>query len=184
MSALAHSYRVLPILFLLQVAETTVVPMPFEAVYIALCLAARDRIWMFLLVTTAGSACAGMIMYTLGATIVEPISIRLGIEAALEEYTSQFADRGASFIFLGATTPAPSYLINLAAGASAYPFWEFLGIFSSGRFLRFAILGGLIFLFGEPILRAWSHLPRWLRTVLFAVLIAGIVYWFVSGFTD
>ena len=54
--ALAHSRWLLPVLFLVQVAETTVLPLPYEAAFIALCLAARTRIWIFIAITVIGSA--------------------------------------------------------------------------------------------------------------------------------
>ena len=182
--ALAHSRWLLPILFVVQVAETTILPLPYEAAFIALCLAARDRIGIFVAVTVIGSAVGGSIIFALGAAYFDPIVARLGVEELAATYTERFADRGGSFIFLGGTTPAPSYLINLIAGATGYPYGEFLGIFSASRLLRFAVLGGLIYLFGEQILNAWSGLPRWLRRGLAIVLIAALVYWFVSGFSE
>ena len=181
---LAHSRWLLPALLLVEIAETSILPLPYEAAFIALCLAARDRIWVFVAVTVLGSAIGGSIIYAIGAAYFDPVVARLGIEALAATYLDRFADRGASFIFLGGTTPAPSYLINLIAGATGYPYWEFLGIFSISRFLRFAILGALFFLFGAQITEAWTRLPRWLRRALTVILIGGLIYWFVSGFTD
>ncbi|MEO0551477.1 MAG: VTT domain-containing protein [Pseudomonadota bacterium] len=179
--ALAHSRWLLPVLLLVEIAETSILPLPYEAAFIALCLAARDRIWIFVAVTVLGSAIGGSIIYAIGATYFDPVVSRLGVEALAATYAERFADRGTSFIFLGGTTPAPSYLINLIAGAIGYPYWEFLGMFSVSRFVRFAILGGLLFLFGAQITGAWARMPKWLKRTLTALLIAGLVYWFVSG---
>ncbi|MEO0981041.1 MAG: VTT domain-containing protein [Pseudomonadota bacterium] len=181
--ALAHTRKALAGLLALEVAETTFVPLPYEAAFLAMCAAARDRIWLFVLITVLGSAIAGAIMYRLGADLADPIAARLGVEAALAEYSARFAERGASFIFLGGATPAPSYLINLAAGASGYPFWSFLAIFSASRFVRFAILGALVYFLGDDIARLWKRLPRRLRRVLVVLILAALAYWFVSGFT-
>ncbi|MEM7639901.1 MAG: VTT domain-containing protein [Pseudomonadota bacterium] len=179
--ALAHSRWLLPVLLVVEIAETSILPLPYEAAFIALCLAARDRIWIFVAVTVLGSAIGGSIIYAVGATYFDPVVSRLGVEALAATYAERFAERGTSFIFLGGTTPAPSYLINLIAGATGYPYWEFLGVFSVSRFVRFAILGGLLFLFGAQITGAWARMPRWLKRTLTALLIAGLVYWFVSG---
>ncbi len=179
--ALAHSHWLLPVLLLVEIAETSILPLPYEAAFIALCLAARDRIWIFVAVTVLGSAIGGSIIYAIGATYFDPVVSRLGVEALAATYAERFAERGTSFIFLGGTTPAPSYLINLIAGATGYPYWEFLGVFSVSRFVRFAILGGLLFLFGAQITGAWARMPKWLKRTLTALLIAGLVYWFVSG---
>ena len=181
---LAHSRWLLPLLLLVEVIETSVLPLPYEAAFIALCLAARDRIWLFVLVSVIGSAIGGSIVYAVGAAYFDPVISRLGVEELASTYSERFADRGASYIFLGGTTPAPSYLINLIAGASGYPYWEFLGIFSASRFVRFAIIGGLLFLFGTQIVSGWTRIPKGLKRTLWIILIAGLVYWFVSGFSD
>lgn len=182
--ALAHSRWLLPVLLLVQVIETSVLPLPYEAAFIALCLAARGRIWVFVAVSVLGSAIGGSIVYAIGAAYFEPVISRLGIEALAATYSERFADRGASYIFLGGTTPAPSYLINLIAGASGYPYWEFLGIFSVSRFIRFFILGGLLFLFGPQIVGVWERSPKSVKRALWVVLLAGLLYWFVTGFSE
>ena len=182
--ALAHSRWLLPMLLLVQIAETSVLPLPYEAAFIALCLAARDRIWLFVAVTVVGSAIGGSIIYAIGAAYFDPIIARLGVEDLAATYTERFADRGASLIFLGGTTPAPSYLINLIAGAAGYPYGEFLGIFSASRFVRFAVLGGLIFLFGKQLISFWTGLPQWLKRALTVLILVAIIYWIVSGFSE
>lgn len=184
MVGLAHSRWLLPVLLLVVVLETSFVPLPYEAAFIALCLAARDRIWVFIAISVLGSAIGGSVIYALGASYFDPIIARLGVEELASTYTDRFAERGASFIFLGGTTPAPSYLINLIAGATGYPYWEFLGIFSASRFVRFAVLGGLLFLFGAQITSAWERMPKWLKRTLSIALIIGLIYWFVSGFSE
>lgn len=182
--ALAHSRWLLPVLLLVQIAETSVLPLPYEAAFIALCLAARDRIWLFVAVTVLGSAIGGSIIYAIGAAYFDPIIARLGVEDLAATYTERFAERGASFIFLGGTTPAPSYLINLIAGATSYPYAEFVTIFSASRLIRFAMLGGLLFLFGDQLLSFWAGLPGWLKRVLMVLILVAIIYWFVSGFSE
>lgn len=182
--ALAHSRWLLPVLLLVEIIETSVLPLPYEAAFIALCLAARDRIWMLIAVSVVGSAIGGAIVYAIGAVYFDPVINYLGSEELAASYTERFAERGAFFIFLGGTTPAPSFVINLIAGASGYPFWEFLGIFSVSRFIRFAVLGGLVLLFGAQIVSHWERLPKSLKLVLWIVIITGLVYWFYSGFSE
>lgn len=178
----ADSVWVLPVLLLIEVVETTILPLPYEALFVALCAVAKDRIWLFVLITGLGSAIAGAIMYGLGASFAEPVAAWFGVETALGEVTKVVEERGASFILLGGTTPAPSYLINLAAGASGFPFWQFLSIFFFSRTLRFAILGAIIYFCGDTIAVYWARLPIWLGRSLWLLLIAGLIYWFVSGF--
>ena len=179
---MANARWFLPALLLIEIAETTFLPLPYEALFIAICAAARERIWIFIFVTVLGSAIAGAIMYGLGAGYGHQLAGWLGIEVTLTEVTKAFETRGGSFIFLGGTTPAPSYLINLAAGASGYPFWTFLALFTSSRFLRFLIIGAVIYFFGDEIAAFWKRVPKPARRTISAVLIVGLLYWFVSGF--
>lgn len=172
----------LPVLLAIEVIETTILPLPYEALFVALSAVAKNRIWLFVLITGLGSAIAGAIMYALGASFAEPVAAWFGVEAALDEVTEVIGERGASFILLGGTTPAPSYVINLAAGASGFPFWQFLSIFFFSRTLRFALLGAVIYFFGDTIATYWGQLPVWLRRTVWVLLISGLVYWFVSGF--
>lgn len=182
LTASANSVWVIPVLLLIEVVETTILPLPYEALFIALCAVARNRIWLFVLVTAAGSALAGAIMYGLGATYAEPVASWLGAENTLADLTTIVQDRGASFILLGGTTPAPSYLINLAAGATGFPFWQFLTLFTISRLARFAVLGAVIYFYGETIATYWERLPRWLRWTISLALIVGITNWLISGF--
>ena len=178
---LARSNVIIPILLILEVAETTFAPFPYEAVFIALCLAARERIWIFIAVTVLGSAVAGSILYALGAGLAEPLAKQLGITEAVASYMATFEERGAVLIFLGGVTPVPSYLVNLAAGASGYPFIHFVALFSASRFLRFAVLGLLLFFFGETILERWKKLPRCARRLFTVSLLIAVVLWSASA---
>ena len=181
--SIARSPKLLPFLLLFAVFETTFIPLPYEAVFVALCLAARPLIVALISVSVLGSAIGGSIVYWLGATYFDDVVLRLGIEELAATYSERFAERGASFIFLGGTTPAPSFVINLIAGAVGYPYGEFVGIFSASRLLRFGVLGLLLFVFGDQLIAAWSRLPAFVRRGLTVLLILGLIYWFVSGLT-
>lgn len=120
-------------------------------------------------------------MYGLGATFAESVAQWLGSETSLADLKAVVQDRGVSFILLGGTTPAPSYLINLAAGASGFPFWQFLSLFTISRLARFAALGAVIYFYGETIATYWERLPKWLRWTVSLFLVFGITYWLISG---
>ncbi len=182
--ALAHSPAIIPALLLLEILETTIVPLPYEAVFIALCLAARDRIWLFTAITVLGSAIAGSILYALGAGLADPIAAQLGIAETITAYEDVFSERGGVLIFLGGLTPVPSYAVNLVAGATSYPFWPFVGLFSLSRFIRFAILGLILYLFGDAITRGWERLPKWPRRVLVGAFLIAVGWWALSGLTE
>lgn len=175
---LARSPAIIPVLLLVEILETTFVPLPYEALFVALCLAAPKRIWLFLGITVIGSAIAGAIMYGLGAHLLDRVTDSLGLAEDLAGIEAQFVERGGTLIFLGGLTPVPSYLVNLTAGASGYPFLSFLGLFTLSRFIRFALLAALIHFFGDDLARLWKRIPqrlRWLLLVLFILLILWVI---------
>lgn len=178
---MAHTPAIIPILLLLEILETTFIPMPYEALFIAVCLAARDRIWLFTAITVLGSAIAGAILYGVGAGLAEPVAAMFGVEATIATYQDMFNERGGVLILLGGLTPVPSYAVNLAAGASGYPFWPFVGLFTVSRFIRFAILGLALYLFGDAITRGWERLPKWPRRIVVVALLIGVTWWALSG---
>ena len=167
---------------LVEVVETTFIPLPYEALFVALCLAARDRVWLFILITTLGSATAGAIMYGLGGHVAGPVSAWLGMGTEFEIYKEQFAQDGLGIVFLGGITFAPSPLINMAAGASGMPFWAFVGAFALSRFLRFALIGTLLYFFGDEIIALWKRMPGWLHNAILILLLLGLGYWAISPF--
>lgn len=176
----AHSRAVIPVLFFLEVLETTILPVPYEAIFIALCLAAPQRIWLFVAITAAGSAVAGAILYALGAGFVEPVADYLEVGEAVGSYKATFDERGGGLIFLGGLTPVPSYLVNLVAGATGYPFTTFLALFFVSRLIRFAVLGLLIRLFGDAFLARWSKLPVVVRRAILIVFLVAVTWWSIA----
>ncbi|MEO1100914.1 MAG: VTT domain-containing protein [Pseudomonadota bacterium] len=183
-TALAHTPAIIPALLLLEILETSFVPLPYEAVFIAVCLAARDRIWLFTAITVLGSAIAGSILYAVGAGLAEPLAAQFGVEATVATYQDAFNERGGLLILLGGLTPVPSYAVNLAAGASSYPFWPFVGLFSLSRFIRFALLGLALYLFGDAITRGWERLPKWPRRIAVVALLIIVTWWALSGLAE
>lgn len=182
MMPMAQAWWFLPALFVLEVAETTFLPLPYEALFIALCLAYPRRIWQFLLITILGSAVAATILYTAGAYLSDLLATRLQMEDQLASAVGGFQERGGVYILLGGVTPVPSYVINIAAGASGYPFVPFLAIFTFSRFLRFAVLAALLYYFGDDILRAWKRIPARAKQVATALLLIALSAWIISGF--
>ncbi len=181
--ALAHSNGIIPVLLMVEILETTILPFPYEAAFIALCFAAPKRIGLFVAVTVIGSAIAGTILYALGAGFADPLADRLGVEAAVDSYKATFQERGGVLIFLGGLTPVPSYLVNLAAGASGYPYPAFVALFAASRFIRFAAFGLLIHFFGERVLGQWTKLPSWLRKTLIIGFLIGVTLWSIRAVT-
>lgn len=175
--ALANTRAIVPVLLLVEVLESTVLPLPYEAIFIALCLAAPHRVWLFLLVTMIGSVLAACMVYALGAGLAGPVAQYFDAEAAIATYSAAFEENGPALIFLGAFTPVPASMITLAAGASGYPFATFMALFIVGRFVRFAGIALLLHLFGDTITSYWQRLPPRLRRVLYIALVVTVIAW-------
>ena len=179
----AHSKAVYPVLLFIEVLETTFVPIPYEAILIALVLAAPERVWHFVFISVLGSMIGGAILYAVGAGLAQPVATFFGIESKIAGYLAVFDERGGVLVFLAAITPVPGYIINIVAGASGYPMASFLTLVALGRFLRFALIGWLVAQYGEAIVDRWNRLPRRVRWVGLAVLLVGVTWWSLAGLT-
>ena len=177
----ARSPFIYPALLLIEILETTFVPIPYEAILIALVLAAPERLWQFVAVSVLGSVIGGLILYFVGAGMAEPVAAFVGVESEIATYRETFEQRGGALIFLAAVTPIPGYIVNIVAGASGYPVTAFLILIGVGRFLRFAVIGWLVARYGTVIVDRWMSLPRRLRWTLLAALLVAATWWSLAS---
>ena len=155
---LTRSRRGMAGLFTASVAETTVVPVPMEAVIVPMMLADRRRIWRIAAVTLAGCLAGALVGYAVGYLVFESVGLwlldRFGWAADFTEFQAVFATHGFWAIVLVGVTPIPFQIAMLAAGFSHYPLVLFLLACALARGVRYFGLALLVTLFGDR-LRRW-----------------------------
>ncbi|MEM8744429.1 MAG: YqaA family protein [Pseudomonadota bacterium] len=160
-------------------AESSIFPIPPDAMLIPMILAERAKAWFFAAVCTISSVLGGMAGYAIGYFLFElvgkPILGFYGYEQAFADFAGRYNEYGAWIVFFAGVTPFPYKVITIASGATALNFWVFMIASVVARGLRFFVVAALLYWFGPPI-RAFIERRLGLVTTLFIVsLFAGFI---------
>jgi membrane protein YqaA with SNARE-associated domain len=163
-------------LFWVSFAESSVFPVPPDAMLIPMVLANRARAWTYAALCTLGSVLGGVVGYAIGYFLYETLGqwvIHLyGLAAQAEAYRAAYNDWGLWIILIKGLTPIPYKLVTIASGAAAFSFPVFIAASIVTRGLRFFLVAALLFWFGEPI-RAFIERRLTLLTTAFVVCLIG-----------
>ncbi|HIC16259.1 MAG TPA: DedA family protein [Gemmatimonadetes bacterium] len=146
-----------PALFVLALAESSFFPIPPDPLLIALCLGAASKSLRFALIATSASVLGGIIGYEIGAGawhLAEPWFFQYvpGVSAeAFDKVQAQYDRWDFWAIFFAGLTPIPYKVFAISAGVFSINFGIFVVASVLSRSLRFFVLAGLIFKFGQPI---------------------------------
>lgn len=157
-------------------AESSIFPIPPDAMLIPMVLAERAKAWFFATVSTISSVLGGAAGYAIGFFLFEligrPILGLYGYEEKFASFAAQYNDYGAWIVFFAGITPFPYKVITIASGATALNIWTFIAASVAARGLRFFIVATLLYLFGEPI-RTFIEKYLGILTVVFMVCLIG-----------
>lgn len=168
-------------LAVLAFVESSVFPIPPDPLLIALCLGAVGRSLRFAAVATTASVFGGILGYGIGA--IGWISVSgfffdyvPGVTPEAFAGVQEFYDRWDFWaVFLAGLTLIPYKLITITAGVFSIDFPVFLLASVLSRGLRFFLLAGLIYRYGEAIrtfIDRYFNLLTWVFGVL---LVLGFV---------
>ena len=148
-----------PALFGLALAESSFFPIPPDPLLIALCLGAPGLSLRFAANATLASVLGGMLGYGIGAGAWHLFegwffAYVPGVSAEAFAGVQRLYDRYDFWaVFLAGLTPIPYKVFTLSAGVFSINFPVFVVASVLSRGLRFFLLAGLIFYFGQPITR-------------------------------
>jgi membrane protein YqaA with SNARE-associated domain len=148
-----------PALFVLALAESSFFPVPPDPLLIALCLGAPGLSLRFAANATVASVVGGVIGYGIGAGAWHLLQDWFfayvpGVSPGSFAQVQGLYDRWDFWaVFLAGLTPIPYKVFTLSAGVFSISFPVFVVASVLSRGLRFFLLAGLIFYFGEPITR-------------------------------
>lgn len=159
-------------------AESSFFPLPPDTLLVPMVLAQRQRAFVFAAWCTAASVVGGMFGYAIGSLLYESLGkwiISLyGYGQRIESFRDAYAQWGMWIILVKGLLPIPYKLVTLASGFAGYSFGMFVMLSIITRGLRFFLVAGLFYFYGEPIR---GVLERRLEAVAL-----GTVVIIVSGF--
>jgi len=152
--------------------ESTVIPIPLEAILVPLMQARRDRLWRIALMATLGCALGALLGYAIGYALFDLVGDwlvgALSSPEQFEEVRQQMSQEGFWFVMTLGIAPIPFQLAMLAAGATGYSLLLFLLATFIARSIRYFGLAVAVFWAGD---RAEELLRRY-RFGAVAALIA------------
>lgn len=174
--ALADHPRALWALAIVAFVESSFFPIPPDILMIPMIIAAPHRAFLIAGVALVASVLGGLLGYAIGAfafeTIGQPILASLGKADAMAEFNTRFNDLGFWAVLTAGVTPFPYKVITIMSGWTSMPLATFIVTSIFARALRFFVVAGLLWKFGEPI-RDFIEKRLGLMFILFVLLLGG-----------
>ena len=135
--------------------ESSVFPIPPDAMMIPMVLAKPRNAFWIATVCTVASVLGGLLGYFIGyglwETVGKPLVEMYGYDENISEFTIRYNDWGAWIVFTAGITPFPYKVITIASGLTRLDLTIFVIASTLSRGLRFFIVAALLYRFGEPI---------------------------------
>jgi membrane protein YqaA with SNARE-associated domain len=158
-------------------AESSVFPIPPDALLIPMVLARPDHAWRLAAICTAASVTGGMLGYAIGYFVFEqlmqlPLAHSMFGADPLGTFQAWYARWGLWLILIKGLTPIPYKFVTIASGAAKFSFPVFMAASLVTRGARFFIVAALLRAFGVPV-RDFIERRLTLVTSMVAVGIVG-----------
>ena len=159
--------------------ESSVFPIPPDAMLIPMVLAAREKAWRIAAVCTVASVLGGGAGYAVGALLYDTIGTAIiafyGYEASFAEFQRLYESQGALIVFGAGLTPFPYKVITITSGVVGMDLATFTGASVVSRGLRFFAVAAILWYFGPPIRALLEKHFGVITTAFFVLLVAGFV---------
>jgi membrane protein YqaA with SNARE-associated domain len=156
--------------------ESSFFPIPPDVMLIPMVLSRREKAWWYATIATITSVLGGIFGYAIGYFLYEavgqPILHFYGKEHALDSFIAFVHDYGVPAIIIKGATPIPFKVVTIAAGVAKMDLLLFVAASIVARAMRFYLVAGLLYFFGEPI-RDFIEKRLTLVTTVFVVLLVG-----------
>jgi membrane protein YqaA with SNARE-associated domain len=157
--------------------ESSVFPIPPDAMLVPMCLATPKRAFYYALICTIASVLGGLLGYAIGALLYDTLGqflIKLyGYGDKLEAFRAAYAEWGGWIILIKGATPIPYKVVTIASGFAGYNLLWFTILSIITRGIRFFAIAAILYYWGEP---ARAFIEKRLGLVAFicvAIFIAG-----------
>lgn len=146
---LANKPRAEVFLFFLEIAASTLLPIPGSVVLLALITAAPHKWWRFALSSSAGVSTAALILYFVGRLFFDSVGVKLlafyDLQSKWEDVATQFSGyAGVSLVLLAGLTTGITRFVCLGAGFAGMNPVLFLILLSASRGSRVFAQSALI----------------------------------------
>lgn len=172
----ARSERAPHALFWVSFVESSFFPIPPDIMLVPMVLASRLKAWAYASIATVGSVLGGVFGYAIGYFFFEAIGLPIlrlyGKADDFSQFSQWFNDYGVWILLIKGMTPFPYKVLTITAGVTHMALVPFMIASIGARAMRFYLVAGLLYWFGEPI-RDFVERRLSLVTTVFVVLLVG-----------
>jgi membrane protein YqaA with SNARE-associated domain len=159
--------------------ESSFFPIPPDVMLIPMVLANREKAWRYATIATVASVLGGMLGYAIGYYLYDTVGLPIlkfyGKEHALDAFIAFVHDYGVPAVIIKGMTPIPYKIVTIAAGVAKMNLPAFVGASIIARAMRFYLVAGLLYFYGEPIRSFIEKRLTLVTTVSVALIVAGFV---------
>ncbi|MCB1547017.1 MAG: DedA family protein [Hyphomicrobiaceae bacterium] len=163
-------------LFAVAFIESSVFPIPPDVMLVPMIMAQRMKAWAYATICTIGSVLGGLAGYAIGYFFFElagrAVLAFYGHADAFQTFADTFNKWGVWILIIKGMTPFPYKVLTILAGATQMNLLAFVVASIVARAMRFYLVAGLLYWFGQPI-RDFIERRLSLVTTVFAVLLVG-----------
>ena len=166
-------------LALVSFLESSMFPIPPDVMLVPMVLANRAKAWWYATLATISSVIGGIVGYGIGYFLLDrigkPILEFYGLGERLVQFKQLFQDYGVEILLLKGMTPIPYKLLTISAGWAGMSLAAFVAASIVTRAVRFFLVAGLLYFFGESIRYFIEKRLTLVTTVFVVALIGGFV---------
>ncbi|MCM8813610.1 MAG: DedA family protein [Candidatus Omnitrophica bacterium] len=174
----ATPYNV-PALFVIAFAESSFFPVPPDVLLMAMALSMLRQAFFYALICSVGSVCGGLFGYGIGYFLWEKLHAffipHIFSQVLFDAVRLKYEMYSFWVVFLAAFTPIPYKIFTIAAGVCGISLPGFLLASVVGRSLRFFMVAGLLYCFGEKMKRFIERYFEWLTLAFAALIVVGFL---------
>lgn len=163
-------------LFAVSFAESSVFPVPPDAMLVPMILANPRKAWLFAGVCTLASVLGGIVGYGIGYFLYDalgrPILELYGQQDQIESAITWYQKWGTLIVAAKGFTPIPYKVVTITSGFAHLDIWAFILASIVSRIPRFFLVAALLRRYGDPI-RAFIEKRLYLVTMLFLLFLVG-----------
>lgn len=160
-------------------AESSFFPIPPDILMIPLVLKRRTEAFKIAFYCTLWSVIGGAFGYAIGHFLYDVVAVPIlnfyHYMPQFEKFCESYNQYGAWIVFGAGITPFPYKIITIASGVTGLNFGVFMLASVIARGLRFYLVAGLLWKWGEPM-KAWIEKNLGWLSILFFILLVGSFY--------
>lgn len=159
--------------------ESSVFPVPPDAILIPMCIANRDKAFRYAFICTVSSVAGGLLGYAIGHFFYDILGRHIielyGMAEKFDALKIKYDAWGGWIIFGKGLTPFPYKIITILSGLLSLNLAVFITASVFSRAIRFYLVAALLWKFGAPIQEFIEKRLMLVTTVFLLLLIGGFV---------